>query len=106
MVKISELEKYDAADVLETPEDRASYLSAALEDGNPVIIRKALQAVARSIGMKAVAEAAEVSRESLYRSLGEKGNPEFSTVLKVMKAMGIGLAAIPISAEQAPSEAA
>ncbi|GGE01642.1 hypothetical protein GCM10011390_20670 [Aureimonas endophytica] len=75
MVEISELEKYDAADFLKTPEDRAGYVSAAIKDGDPVIIRKALQAVARSLGMKAVAEEAKVSRESLYRSLEESGNP-------------------------------
>lgn len=95
MVKVSDLKEFDPADFLETPEDRARFVSAAFEDGDPVIIRKALGAVARSMGMKDVAEAANLNRESLYRSLGENGNPELATILKLMKAMGLTLAANP-----------
>lgn len=47
------------------------------------------------MGMKDIAEAANLNRESLYRSLGENGNPELATILKLMKAMGLTLAANP-----------
>jgi probable addiction module antidote protein len=43
--------------------------------------------------MKRVAQEAGMSRESLYRALGGKGNPEFATVVRVMQAMGLGLGA-------------
>lgn len=106
MTDVSDLRPFDAANYLETPQDRADFLTAVLEDGSPADIRRALQTIARSMGMASLAEDAEVSRESLYKSLGENGNPEFATVLKVMKAMGIGFAAIPLAATDASSEAA
>lgn len=46
--------------------------------------------------MTAVAEEAGLGRESLYKTLGENGNPEFATVVKLMKAMGLKLSAPPI----------
>lgn len=49
--------------------------------------------------MTAVAEEAGLGRESLYKALGENGNPEFATVLKLMKAMGLKLSALPIDKE-------
>ena len=48
--------------------------------------------MARARGMTQIANDAGLSRESLYRALGENGNPEFSTVLKVAKALGLRLA--------------
>jgi len=48
--------------------------------------------VARARGMTQIAKDAGLSRESLYRALGGTGNPEFSTVLKVAKALGLRLA--------------
>ena len=36
---------------------------------------------------------AGLARESLYRSLSASGNPEFGTVLKVMRALGLRLQA-------------
>ncbi|MCM2473010.1 putative addiction module antidote protein [Rhizobium sp. CG5] len=62
-------------------------------------IRRALNTVARSLGMTAVAEEAGLGRESLYKALGENGNPEFLTILKLMKAMGLKLSALPIDKE-------
>ncbi|MCA1967958.1 MAG: putative addiction module antidote protein [Rhizobium sp.] len=61
-----------------------------------VEIRRALNTVARSLGMTAVAEEAGLGRESLYKALGDNGNPEFATVLKLMRAMGLKLSALPI----------
>lgn len=46
--------------------------------------------------MSEVAREAGVSRESLYRALSADGNPEFATVLRVMKALGLQLSAAPI----------
>lgn len=71
-------------------------MAAALEEGDAAEIRRALNTVARSLGMTTVAEEAGLGRESLYKALGENGNPEFLTVLKLMKAMGLKLSALPI----------
>ncbi|MBX8802653.1 putative addiction module antidote protein [Ochrobactrum sp. MR28] len=68
-----------------------AYIEAAFEDGNPTLIANALGDVARSVGMTAVAKDAGVTREALYKALSEKGDPKLSTLLGVMKALGIHL---------------
>jgi probable addiction module antidote protein len=82
---------YDAAEYLETEEDVAAYLEAALEDGNPSVVVQALGAIARARGMGQIAEQTGLRRESLYKALSPDGNPEFATVLKVVRALGISL---------------
>jgi len=94
-MKVSKLKKFDAAEHLRTPTARAEYLSIVLADGDPTEVRDALNLVARAQGMSAVAKAAGVTREGLYKTLGENGNPEFATVLRVIGAMGIRLVAEP-----------
>ena len=84
---------YDVAEQLRTPEERAAYLDAWLteapEDASG--IARALGDIARSKGMSQVARDTGLSRESLYKALGENGNPSFSTVLKVAHALGVRL---------------
>lgn len=82
---------YDAAEYLETPEDMAAYLEAALEDGEPAVVVKALGAIARARGMTQIARDTGLKRESLYKALSPEGNPEFATVLKVVRALGLKL---------------
>ena len=81
--------KFDIQNHLKTPEERAAYLQAAFEEGDASFITHALNDVARSIGMAKVAEAAGITREGLYRALGEKGDPKLSTLVGVMKAIGV-----------------
>lgn len=50
--------------------------------------------------MTAIAEETGLGRESLYKALGENGNPEFATVLKLMKGMGLKLSALPIEEKE------
>ncbi len=87
--------KFDAAEYLDTVERQAEYISAALETGDPGFVRDAVGIVARARGMSEVARAAGLNRESLYKALGEAGNPEFSTMLGVMRALGLELAVRP-----------
>ena len=82
---------WDAADYLETEEDVVLYLEAAFEDGDPGLIAAALGDIARAKGMTTVAAEAGLGRESLYKALSPDGNPEFATVLKVMRALGLKL---------------
>jgi probable addiction module antidote protein len=95
MLSFNEVPSFNAADYLGTPEARADYMAAALEEGDAAEIRRALNTIARSLGMSTVAEEAGLGRESLYKALGENGNPEFATVLKLLKAMGLKLSALP-----------
>jgi probable addiction module antidote protein len=84
---------YDVAEQLRTPEEMAAYLGAwFLEAPDDVTgITRALGDIARAKGMTQVARDAGLSRESLYKALGESGNPSFATVLKVARALGLRL---------------
>ena len=74
------------------PDFAADYLRAALEDeDDPRVILIALRHVARARGIAKVAKAAGIERESLYRALSAKGNPRLTTLLAVLKAMGVKL---------------
>ena len=85
--------RFDVADYLDSEERQASYIAAALETGDADFVRDALGIVARARGMAGVAKSAGLSRESLYKALGESGNPEFATVMRVVRAMGLTLSA-------------
>ena len=89
---------WDAAEHLETRDDMAAYLNAALEEGDLSLILDALGDIARAMRMAAVAQEAGLGRESLYKSLSADGNPEFATVLKVVRALGLQLYAAPAPA--------
>lgn len=82
---------YDVAGQLRTPEEFAAYLDAWLEEApdDAAGIARALGDIARAKGMTQVARDAGLSRESLYKALGENGNPSFATVLKVARAIGV-----------------
>ena len=82
---------WDAADYLESEEDVVLYLEAAFEDGDPGLIAAALGDIAKAKGMTTVAAEAGLGRESLYKALSPDGNPEFATVLKVMRVLGLRL---------------
>lgn len=85
--------RFDVADYLRTPADRAAYLDAWLDEApdDAAGIARALGDIARAKGMTGVARAAGLSRESLYRALSENGNPSFATILKVARALGVRL---------------
>ena len=87
--------RFNAAEFLDTAKKQAAYITAALETGDADFVRDALGIVAKARGMSQVAKTAELNRESLYKALGEAGNPEFSTVMRVMRALGLTLAAHP-----------
>ena len=84
---------WDVAEHLETREDMAAYLEAALEDGDPALVAAVLGDIARSKGMTQIARETGLGRESLYKALSTEGNPEFATVLKVVRALGLQLRA-------------
>ncbi len=81
----------DSAAYLKSDEDIAHYLEAVFEDGDPKLVAAALGDVARAKGMSQIAQTAGLGRESLYKALSTEGNPEFATVLKVMRALGLKL---------------
>ncbi len=92
---------WDPADHLQTEEDRAAYLEAALEEGDAALVYAALGDIARAKGMSEVARDAGLGRESLYKALSPSGNPEFATILKVLAALGLQLHVAPSGANRA-----
>ena len=96
-----ETRPFDSAEYLTTPEAQEEYMIAAMETGDAGFIVRSLGVVARAKGMTQIAEQAGLSRESLYRALGETGNPEFATVVKVMAALGLRLSATSAINDQA-----
>lgn len=85
--------RWDPAEHIRDDADVAAYVEAALEDGDHRVIAAVLGDIARAKGMTQVARDAGLGRESLYKSLSSDGNPEFSTVLRVLNALGIRLRA-------------
>ncbi|AWK42439.1 putative addiction module antidote protein [Photorhabdus laumondii subsp. laumondii] len=85
--------RWDSAEYLKTKVDMAAYLNACIEEAgdDPAFIVRALGTIARAHGMTQVAKDAGLSRESLYRALSGDGDPEFGTILKVVKALGLKL---------------
>lgn len=90
---------WDPAENLRTEEEMATYLEAALEENDPALISAALGDIARAKGMTQIAKQTGLGRESLYKALSPDGNPEFSTILKVIKALGLQLKAVTGNAE-------
>lgn len=83
--------QWDVVEHLETEEDMAAYLEAVLEEGDPALVAAALGDIARAKGMAQIAHETGLGRESLYKALSSEGNPEFATVLKVVRALGLRL---------------
>ena len=86
---------FDPANYLDNDEARAAYMTEALATNDPAFIADALGVIARARGMSEVAREAGLSRESLYRALSAGGNPELSTLLQVIRALGLRLSATP-----------
>ena len=91
---------YDPAAALESEEAIAVFLADALETGDSAYIAKAMGVVARAKGMTELARETGLSREQLYRSFSEQGNPTLKTLLAVMRALGVDLTALPHKARQ------
>ena len=91
MAKTTRTRPWDAAEHLETEEDMAVYLEAALQEGDTALVAAALGDIARAKGITQIARETGLGRESLYKALSPEGNPEFATVLKVVRALGLQL---------------
>ncbi|MDR0457231.1 MAG: putative addiction module antidote protein, partial [Treponema sp.] len=70
------------------------YLKAAFESGNIPEITRALSDVARARNMTDIAAKMGISRQGLYKTLSENGNPEFATIQKLIAALGLQMSII------------
>ncbi|WP_028988789.1 putative addiction module antidote protein [Thermithiobacillus tepidarius DSM 3134] len=87
------LTTFDPAELLSSDEAIAAFMADAFESGDAGYIAHALGVVARARGMSEIAKETGLSREQLYRSFSERGNPTLKTILAVLKALGIELVA-------------
>ena len=87
---------FRAADYLRNENEIAGYLDAMLADGDPRAVPVALRTIADAVGgMTALAAKAGLSRETLYRTLSEKGNPRLDTLAAILAAFGLRLSVQP-----------
>lgn len=91
----AQLLPFDAARYLTDDAAVAEYMAAVLETEDTDLLLLALADVARARGMAQVAKDAGLGRESLYKALAPGAKPRFDTVLKVAKALGVRLTALP-----------
>jgi len=85
--------QWEPAEYLDTEEARQAYLEEALieANGDPLEILRALGIVARAKGLPQIAEEIGVSKQGLYKSFSESGNPSLETVCKVAESLGLRL---------------
>lgn len=83
-----ETSKFEIADYLDSNEMIVEYLNSVLEEGNDTEIVTAIGHIAKAIGMTKIAEETGMSRPSLYKALSDGAKPQFSTIMKVLKAVG------------------
>ena len=93
MARKQKTTRFDSAEYLNSAEAIGAYMEDALESNDPAFIAHALGTIARAQGMSRVAKKARLSRESLYKALSPAGNPEFGTIIRVMRALGLKLSA-------------
>ena len=82
---------FDVSQYLDSPEAIQEYLEIMLEENGVEGFLRALGHVAKAKGMTAIAENANVGRESLYKSLSETGKPRFDTICKVLESLNLQL---------------
>lgn len=81
--------EFDPAEYLTSPETIAEFIADAFETRVAAYIAKAMGIAVRAKGMSEIAREAGLSREQLYRSFSEHGNPTLKSMLTVMKALGV-----------------
>ena len=88
-----EYRRFDAADYIKSEEDVRGLLRAAMDEdpGDGAVIRAALNHIARTQNMSALARDTGLNRGNLYSALSEDGNPTLATLLKVANALGLRL---------------
>jgi len=88
---------FEISAFLDSEEMIANYLNTVLEEGDEDDLVVAIGHVAKAIGMGKIAQQTGMSRTSLYKAFAEGANPQFQTVLKVLKSLGSEIKVSPIN---------
>jgi probable addiction module antidote protein len=91
---------FNAADLLQA-NDLSGFLAEALRDGDYRVLPLALRTAADVLGMTELARRTGLSRETLYRTLSDKGNPRLDTLGAILGAFGLRIAVTPQRAAKA-----
>ena len=83
--------KFDPSEYIKTPEQASDYIQVMLDENGTQGFYDALGHVAKAKGIGKVATKAGLGRESLYKSLSKNGNPNFDTVMRVLKSLNIAI---------------
>ena len=86
-----ETKPFDVAEVLTSDERIYAYLTEAFETNDAAFIASAIGDVVRSRNMTSMSKATGLSRETLYSALSVNGNPTLTTMISIMKALGLKL---------------
>lgn len=82
-------------EALKEPKHAAAFLNAAYQEGGRGLFLLALRNVAEAQGgMARLAVKTGLNRESLYRTLSDRGNPRISTLDAILEALGLADAII------------
>ena len=94
-IDMNELEDFDIAAHLDSPETIAAYLTDILESNDPALLAAALGDIARAKGMSEVSKCTGITREALYKALRPDAAPRFETISRVCAALGVRLVVQP-----------
>lgn len=83
------LKEFDVVDFLETDEEMQDYLNAAIEENDPKFLFTALGDIVRAKNLSKLSRETGISREGIYKALSGDGNPAFTTILKIVNALGL-----------------
>ena len=80
--------KFDVSDYLDSEEMISAYINEVIKEGSAEDIKNAIGHIAKAIGMSKIAERTGLTRPSLYKAFSEDSKPQFTTVMRVLKAIG------------------
>ena len=75
-------------EVLKTPEERAIYIQAAMDELDSAYLAKALGNVSRIEGEERIAKRAKIAKEDFKADFIDGGNPTLRSFLRVIDALG------------------
>ncbi len=81
--------QFDVLEHLKTEKDMASYLEACLEEGGPELFFIGLGDVIKAKGIAQIAKETGLSREGMYKTFTPGRQPQFDTIWKITKALGL-----------------
>ena len=92
----TKIKRFDASDYLEDEATISEYLNSVIEEENQDLLLSAIGDIAKARGMKRIADQSGLGRESLYKALAPGAKPRFSTIMKVLNAVGLQLRTKPL----------